>query len=109
MFSSVALLVDVLGGGLSGAFNSFSVEMMAVGIGFAELSGTGVGGFKAKDLRTWAANSARVAGIGPMPLGRCSGAATVVVSGASLMDGWGLWLGSRLRDNFTGKRWPLCG
>jgi hypothetical protein len=52
MFSSVALLVDALGGGLSGALNSFSVGMMAVGIGFAELRGTGVGGLEAKDLRT---------------------------------------------------------
>jgi hypothetical protein len=88
MFSSVALLVDALGGDLSGALNSFSVEMMTVGIGFAELSGTGVGGLEAKDLRTWAANSARVAGIGPMPLGRCSGVATVVVGGAGLVEGW---------------------
>jgi hypothetical protein len=47
MFSSVALLVDALGGGLScGALNSFSVGMMAVGIGFAELSGTGVAGLE---------------------------------------------------------------
>ena len=71
MFSSVALLVDAPGGGLSGAINSFSAEMMAVGIGCAELSGTGAGGVEVTDLRTWAANSARVAGSGrPGPQSR---------------------------------------
>jgi hypothetical protein len=45
------LLVDALRGGLSGALNSFSAETMAVGVGFAELSGTGVGGPEVKDLR----------------------------------------------------------
>ena len=52
MFSSGALLVDVLGGGLSGELNSFSAGLMVVGFGFAEFTGVEVGGVEGKDLRT---------------------------------------------------------
>jgi len=71
-------VVSLLGGGLSGELNSFSVGLMAAGLGFvevgfgvAELSGVRVDGVEATDLRTWAANSARVAGMGrPGPQAR---------------------------------------
>src|ERR1700680_1788966 len=73
--------------------DSFSVVLMAegvmvVGFGFAVLSAVGVGGVEAKDLRTWAANSARVAGMGrPGPMPRCS-VVEVVVGGAGSTGGW---------------------
>jgi hypothetical protein len=93
MLSSAALLGVVVGGVFSRGLNSFSVGLMAVGsmavgFGFAELSAVGVGGVEAKDLRTWAANSARVAGIGrPRPMARCS-EVEVVVGGAGSTGGW---------------------
>jgi hypothetical protein len=53
-----------------------------------------VDGLEAKDLRTWAANSARVAGMGrPGPLPRCSGLEAVVVGGAGSAGGWGWGVG----------------
>jgi hypothetical protein len=87
MFSPAALLIDGPGGGLSGEPKYFSVGVLAVGamaveFGFVEVRGVGSDGFEARDLRTWAANSARVAGIGPTPLGSCSGVATVVQRGS---------------------------
>jgi hypothetical protein len=90
MPSSVALLVDVLGGGLSGELSSFSVGLITVGEMVDRFGFVVVDGVEAKDSRTWAANSARVAGMGrPGPLPRCSG---VEVGGAGPAGGrdWGV-------------------
>lgn len=86
MLSFEALLVDVLGAGLSGEFGSVSVGLITVGV-MVDRFGFGVAdGVEAKDLRTWAANSPRVAGKGrPGPTLRCSGA---VVGGAGSAGGW---------------------
>jgi hypothetical protein len=81
--SLVILLIGLLGGGSTCDLNSLSggltavglttVGVWAVGFGFVDVSGFGIGGFAAKDLRTWAANSARVAGMGRVPFGSGSG------------------------------------
>jgi hypothetical protein len=70
MLSAVALLVDVLSGGLRGELVSFSVGLITVGVMVERFGFVVVDGVEAKDLSTWAANSARVAGVGPMPLPR---------------------------------------
>jgi hypothetical protein len=60
----VVLLGLALGGGWSGG-------LMEGGFGFVEICGVGGGGVEATDLRTCAANSARVAGRGrPGPQSR---------------------------------------
>jgi hypothetical protein len=88
MLSAVALLVDALSGGLSGALVSFSVGLITVGV-MVDRFGFVVDGVEAKDLNTWAANSARVAGRGrPEPMARCSWVEAVVVAGAGSMGGW---------------------
>jgi hypothetical protein len=93
MLSSAALVGVVVGGVFSRGFNSFSVGLtavgsIAVGFGFVEVSGAASGGVEAKDLRTWAANSAQVAGRGrPGPMARCS-VVEVVVGGAGSAGGW---------------------
>jgi hypothetical protein len=82
MLSAVAWLVDVLSGGLRGELVSFSVGLITVGV-MVERFGFVVDGVEAKDLSTWAANSARVAGMGRSgQLPRCSGVEAVVVGGA---------------------------
>jgi len=59
------------------------------GFGFVEMSGVGMDGFEATDLRTWAANSARVAGTGrPGPMGRSSPVDAALVGGAGSMGSW---------------------
>jgi len=62
-----------------------AIAFMADGFGFVEIGGVGFGvrGFEAMDLRTWAANSARVAGMGrPGPLGRSSPVDAASLGGA---------------------------
>ena len=60
----MVLLGLALGGGCSGG-------LMEGGFGFVENCGVGIGGLEAIDLRTCAANSARVAGRGrPEPQSR---------------------------------------
>ena|ERR1700719_1062039 len=87
MLSSGALIVDVPCGGLNDELTSFSVGLITIEVvdrfGFVVVDGVEV-----KYLRTWAANSARVAGMGrPGPLPRCSGVEAVVVGGAETAGG----------------------
>jgi hypothetical protein len=68
------------------ALGLIAVALMAGGFGFGEIGGVEVKvrGVAAMDLRTWAANSARVAGMGrPRPLGRSSPVAAVSLGGAA--------------------------
>jgi hypothetical protein len=89
MLSAVALFVDVLSGGLSGELVSFSVGLITVEVMVDRFGFVVVDGVEAKDLNTWAANSARVAGRGrPGPMARCSGVEAVVVAGAGSPRGW---------------------
>jgi len=83
MLSSGALFVDVPCGGLNDELTSFSVGLITVGVMVDGFGFVVVDGVEAKDLRTSAANSARVAGMGrPGPMARCSGVEAVVVGGA---------------------------
>jgi hypothetical protein len=75
MVSLVVLLGGWIGEGATGEPNCLSGGLMSggilvVGFGFVEGGGVGGGGAEVKDLRTLAANSARVAGMGPVPFGR---------------------------------------
>jgi hypothetical protein len=70
MVSLVVLLGGWIGEGATGEPNCLSGGILAVGFGFVEGGGVGGGGAEVKDLRTLAANSARVAGMGPVPFGR---------------------------------------
>jgi len=89
MVSCAALLGDVLGGSLSGEITSLSVALITVGVTVGGFCFVVVDGVGAKDLRTWAANSARVAGMGrPGPMARCSEVEAVVVGGAGSAGGW---------------------
>jgi hypothetical protein len=92
MVSAVALIVDVPGGSWSDELTSFSVELSTGEV--ADRFGLiVVDGVDAKDLRTWAANSARVAGMGrPGPLPRCS-RVEAVVGGAGSTGGWAWGVG----------------
>ena len=84
-----AWLVDVSGGGLSGELSSFSVGLITGGVMVGGFGFVVVDGVEAKDLRTWAANSARVAGMGrPGPMPRCSEVEAVAVGGAGSAGGW---------------------